>query len=899
MVSLIGLDGESLKPPEKRCLPDEIFEGKNVFVPQFCETSPDQPGLDVAGFCFHPLPGASMAGRVFSLPFHIFFVACLLLCDALGAQEEVDSEGLQFFEKHIRPVLVKECYDCHSAESDEIEGGLTLDTRVGIRKGGDRGPAVVPGHVRQSLLIEAIRHTDDDLKMPQEKKLSAEVISNFEKWIDMGAPDPRDGEAVIVDKYKVDMEKGRMHWAFRPPEKAEVPHVKQADWPRTDVDRFVIAAMEPKGLTPIGDADRRTLLRRLTFDLTGLPPTSDEMEAFAHENDEASYEDAVDRLLASPQYGEKWARHWLDVARYAESTGKTVNFYYPHAWRYRDYVIAAFNADKPYDQFIKEQLAGDLMTSDDPDIEAERLIATGFLALGPKTLNERSGLKYELDVVDEQIDVTTQAFLGITVACSRCHDHKFDPIPQTDYYAIAGIFRSTETRYGTVSYINAQRATPLISLPEGAKIETAAPRMTDRERQQVEAQIQSVRDSIRSLKDGIQQFFSQGRISLLQAQLDACEVDGTPKRLAMGVRDKPAKSRSGSRGSRGRRFGDFTFDGMETIGDTPVFERGEPDQPRKQTVPRGTLQVLTSEPLAIPSASSGRLELANWIASRQNPLTARVMVNRIWLQLFGRGLVPTPDDFGLAGRPPSHPELLDHLAVRFMDDGWSVRKLIKYLVMSRVYQLSTTADAKAMEVDPDNTFFWRMQPRRLDAECVRDAILAVSGQLELNPPVGSAVARSGEGPVSGFSRRSALQAVNDPKDRHRSIYLPVIRDNLPEAMGLFDGADPSLITASREQTTVPSQGLFLLNNEFVLRAADAAAKQLLKVESEPDRIRAAFFRFYGRPSTEAEQAAAERFIVAYKARLTTEGLDVSRQNAEVWSAFSQAVFASAEFQYRK
>lgn len=819
---------------------------------------------------------------------------------AVSAQEKLEPEQLEFFEKLIRPVLVKECYSCHSAGAKEVEGGLTLDTRAGIRKGGDRGAAVVPGNLRRSLVVEAIRHTDDELRMPPEKKLPADVIVNFEKWIAMGAPDPRDGEAVVADKYKIDIEKARKHWAYQLPQKVEAPDVKQSTWPRTDVDRFVLAALESKGRATVGDADRRTLLRRLSFDLTGLPPTPVEVEAFAAADSSAAFENAVDRLLESPRFGEKWARHWLDVARYAESTGKTVNFYYPHAWRYRDYVISALNADKPYDQFVREQLAGDLMPSDDPQVKAERMIATGFLAIGPKTLNERSGLKYELDVVDEQIDVTTQAFLGITVACARCHDHKFDPIPQTEYYAIAGIFRSTETCYGTVRYINAQRTSPLLSLPGEANVAMATSRLTVQERKRVEDQIQSVRDSIRNMQDRVQQFFASGRISLLQARLDAYDAEGNPKLLAMGVRDKPPASGFGSRFGSGRRgFGDFTNDGMRTIGDSPVFVRGEPDQPGDSRVPRGTLQMLTTEPLKAPAKSSGRLEFAEWIASRENPLTARVMVNRVWLQLFGRGLVPMADDFGLAGRPPTHPELLDHLAIRFVDDSWSVKKLIKYLVMSRVYQLSSTASPAAMEVDPDNTLLWRMAPRRLDAECLRDAMLAVSGQLDTAPPVGSVVARSGEGPVTSFGRNSTLAAVNDPRNTHRSIYLPVIRDNLPEALALFDGADPSLITADRQQTTVPSQALFLLNNEFVARASDAAAGQLLNKNSGAEQVHAAFLQFFGRPPSAAEQTSAERFIGAYRAQLSSGRVRESQQERELWSAFCQALFASAEFQYRK
>jgi hypothetical protein len=362
----------------------------------------------------------------------------------------------------------------------------------------------------------------------------------------------------------------------------------------------------------------------------------------------------------------------------------------------------------------------------------------------------------------------------------------------------------------------------------------------------------------------------------------------------MGVRDKPAGREFGPFRGRFGGPGGFTYDGTRAIADSPVYTRGEPDQPGNSRVPRGTLQVATRSPLKIPATSSGRLELAEWIASPETPLTARVLVTRVWLHLFGRGLVPTADDFGLAGRPPTHPKLLDHLAHRFMGNGWSVKKLIKHLMMSRVYQLSSRAQAAAGEVDPDNTLLWRMTPRRLEAECLRDALLAVSGQLNPTPPLGSVVARVGEGPLTrprlGGDRIAA--AINDPRNTHRSIYLPIIRDNLPEALSLFDAADPALIASDRPRTTVPSQGLFLLNNAFVLRAADAAADRLLEAhDTEAERIRGAFVRFYSRPPTDREQARAEAFLKAYRAQPTNE--------REAWSAFCQALFAGAEFQYRK
>jgi hypothetical protein len=814
--------------------------------------------------------------------------------------DKVSPEGAAFFERKIRPVLVAECYGCHaSTKGEKPRGGLALDTWAGTRQGGDSGPPFVSGDPAASLILQALRHDDPEFAMPPKKKLSDAIVRDFAEWIRLGAPDPR--QDAPADRREPDLEQGRRHWAFQPPRQVAPPQVKASDWPRTEVDRYILSSLEAQGLKPVADADPRTLLRRLALDLTGLPPTPAEVEAFAAAPTPAALAQTVDRLLASPQFGEKWARHWLDVARYAESTGKTVNFNYPHAWRYRDYVIDAFNSDKPYDQFIQEQLAGDWMPTDDPRARAERIIATGFLAIGPKTLNERSGLQFELDIVDEQIDVTTQAFLGMTIACARCHDHKFDPISQADYYALAGIFRSTETCYGTVTFINARRPTPLLPLPSEADPVAPPHRLTEAERRRIENQLASVRESVSAMRDPIQRFLASEQLSLLQARLDGYNADGHPHLLAMGVRDKP----SGREFTRPRdRFagpGGYSFNGSRAIADSPLYERGEVDQPSAERIPRGAPRVLCAEPLRIPASTSGRRELAAWIASPENPLTARVMVNRVWLQLFGRGLVPTADDFGLAGRPPSHPELLDHLALRFVEDGWSVKRLIKHLVLSRVYQLDAQASAAAREIDPENTWLWRMTPRRLDAEILRDAILAASGQLALTPPVGSAVARAGEGPVMRprLGGDSVTAALNDSRNTHRSVYLPIVRDNLPEALALFDGADPALITADRPQTTVPTQGLYLLNSAFLMRAADATADRLLELSDPADRIREAFLRCYSRPPTAQEQAAALVFLEGYRREATRNRAFGAAREREAWSAFCQALFASAEFQYRK
>src|SRR5579884_1414937 len=401
------------------------------------------------------------------------------------------ADQVAFFEKKIRPVLADSCFSCHSKESGKSKGGLLLDTRDAVLKGGANGPALVPGEPNKSLLIKALRYHNENLHMPPKGKLPDAVIADFEQWVRMGAPDPRTGGAVA--RHDIDIEKGRRFWAFQPPRKHAAPRVRDTAWPRSDVDRFLLAAMEAKGVKPVADADRATLLRRVTFDLTGLPPTPEEVDAFVNDKAPDAYEKVVDRLLASPRFGERWGRHWLDVARYAESSGKEVNINYPQAWRYRDYVIRSFNDDKPFDRFAREQLAGDLLPAANDRQQAEQLTATGFLAIGPKSHNERLPLHFELDVADEQIDATTQAFLGLTVACARCHDHKFDPIPQKDYYALAGIFRSTETCYGTVPLIQNRHPSPLLTLSPTCGQPSALPPLTAADRDRLTRQIDDLK----------------------------------------------------------------------------------------------------------------------------------------------------------------------------------------------------------------------------------------------------------------------------------------------------------------------------------------------------------------------------------------------------------------------
>jgi len=805
------------------------------------------------------------------------------------ARAEFTPEQLSFFESKIRPVLVDSCYECHSAESGKSKGGLVVDTKLGLRRGGNSGEAVVPHDLDGSLLWTAINWSDPDSEMPPKTPLPRDVIEDFRTWIEMGAPDPREADYVVQSD--VDLEEGRTDWAFQEPEKPSPPAVRNASWPRSEIDRFLLARLEAEGLEPVRDAKPLALLRRLHFDLVGLPPAPEELRPFlrAWEADpERAVGAVVDRLLESERFGERWGRHWLDVARYAESSGKEVNVTFPHAWRYRDYVIDSFNADKPYDEFLLEQLAGDLLPIRDDGDWQENLIATSFLALGTKGLNEQNARQFAFDQTDEQIDTTTQAFLGLTVACARCHDHKFDPIPTTDYYAMAGIFLSTETYFGTVRALQNRNATDLLLLPVADASPDRLPsrqrafmeqRLARAEEQIVEARRQLRQERMsRSMSDSdgnganpIRQVLRlSNTISQLRARLNAYDEEGRAKTFAMGVQDR------------------------EKPIDAQVLLRGEWDKPA-QEVPRGFLQVL-QEPghsASLPDDASGRLELARWMASEDNPLTARVMVNRIWHHLFGRGIVASLNNFGAMGKAPTHPELLDFLAVRFMEEDWSVKALIREIVLTRAYQLSSDFQSANYSQDPDNELLWRSSPRRLDAESIRDAMLVASGELVLDRPEGSMVADIGDGAVG---RRLGPDAVNRTVP-HRSVYLPIVRDLMPESLALFDGADPSIVTAEREVTNVPSQSLYLMNSPFVLRQSESMGRLLAKRFDTPrEQVAHAFLRTYGRLATPEEIESCIAFFRAFRpAAQRSLGGETVDQLA--LTSFCQALLCSAEFRF--
>jgi hypothetical protein len=863
------------------------------------------------------------------------FLVCLGTFQAAHAKQ--DPRALEFFETKIRPLLVENCYTCHSADTN-AHGGLRVDDRVGLLGGGNRGAAVVPGEPEKSLLLRAVRYTDKKLKMPPEGPLSDEQIADFTKWIQDGAawpavetPDDLDAPHPEYDELKA------THWAWQPLRKTTPPAVADPAWSADPVDRFLLATLEQQKLKPVRDAEKFALLRRVTFDLTGLPPSPEELDAFLADNSAAAFAKVVDRLLASPAYGERWGRHWLDVARYGESTGSSRNMPYPHAWRYRDYVIDAFNADMSYDQFLREQIAGDLLPVENEEQRQRQLVATGFLALGVKDVNQRFKVRFTMDNVDEQIDTVTRSVLGLTASCARCHDHKFDPIPTKDYYALAGIFTSTEICAGVRSKMGGgglDYYTPqmLLRLSEGdaPPPDPAAVASAQAKYDEAKEAFQAIRGTPEGLKKQPNGRPKQRQFRVKMDRALAALMELTDPTLrgeaAIGVRD------------------------AATIADTEVRLRGEAEQ-LGPVVPRGYLSVVALQDApAIPNDQSGRLQLAEWLTRPDNPLTARVIVNRVWQHLFGRGLVASVDNFGVTGDAPSHPELLDFLATRFVADGWSIKTLVRELVLTRAYQLSADEEPANLELDPANRFVWRHAPRRLDAEELRDATLAAAHALDAERPEGS-LARDLKVvellDSSPIARRLEAAA---RKDVHRSVYLPLVRGLTPTSLAVFDFAEQGMVTGDRDATTVATQALYLLNDSFVRRNAVALAATLLNDSgdsSDVDRIALAYRRVLGRAPTTDETQRAQAYIAdfeiaaaaiapgdaqlaaapsvsdepadnllagggdpvdppqnpdelpAVEAPVIEETIGPLDSKTAAWASFCQALFGSAEFRYTK
>ncbi|MCX6855888.1 MAG: PSD1 and planctomycete cytochrome C domain-containing protein [Verrucomicrobia bacterium] len=791
----------------------------------------------------------------------------LLILLLLTLGDFATAEDATFFESKIRPVLAKHCYECHSSESGKSKGGLMLDTKQTIRAGGDTGPAVVPGDAAKSLLLSAIKHSDPDLEMPPKKpQLPKTVITDFEMWIKSGAADPRESAVKVAKRLPVNVAAGRQFWSYQKPKQIA-----------GEIDAFIETKLKQNGLTPSPKAEPVALLRRLYFDLIGLPPTPDEVAAFLNSSHASNktYEEIVEELLKSPRFGERWGRHWLDVARFAESNGRESNLTFPHAWRYRDYVIDAVNADVPFNRFITEQIAGDLLPAKDDTERARLLIATGLLALGPKGLNEMSKAQFAADVADEQLDTVMRAVMASSVACARCHDHKTEPFSQEDYYAMVGIFKSTQTLYGNWIDSENNNHGHLIHLPKvngqmisGKSLPANRVKQLRDDLAKLNAEEKAQNEYIAKAKaegrdisaefnkiltTAIRILWSRGGI---EGALEAVDDQGHAVPLCMGVQD------------------------AQNIADSPLYERGELSHPA-QAVPRGFPRVIDVS-REISKTQSGRLELAQWLTSREHPLTARVMANRVWRHLFGAGIVRTVDNFGFSGERPSHPELLDHLAIRFMDSGWSVKALIKEIVMSKTYRQASTRRADVFDQDPDNRLLSHANKRRLDAEVIRDAMLGVSGTLDITRRAGSLVAELDGQSVSLIGFNTKLPSDLD-SSKHRSIYLPVMRDHLPDVLEQFDVANPNLVTGDRDVTNVPLQALYLMNGPFVQEQAAALAK---RIQSAPNRIQLAFELCFNRLPDAQETSLAETFL-----------RNSSGDESKLLAAFCQSLLCSAEFRF--
>jgi cytochrome c553 len=751
---------------------------------------------------------------------------------AAGQDGAPSEEQIRFFESRVRPLLADRCVGCHGPRKQK--SGLRLDSLAGMLQGGKAGPAVVPGKPERSLLVTAVRYRDADLRMPPDEKLPERDVEDLARWVAMGAPHPERISARMSRRSSVDVEAGRKHWAFRAPVLPELPPASAGN----PIDAFVDARLRAQGIRPLGRADRITLLRRATFDLIGLPPTPEEIEDFLADLSPEAYGRVVDRLLSSPHYGERWGRHWLDIARYADSNGMDENLAHGNAWKYRDYVVRSLNADKPYDRFLVEQLAGDLLDAEgDVARRHENLIATGFLALGPKVLAEVDEAKMEMDIVDEQIDSVGRGLLGLTLGCARCHDHKFDPIGQDDYYGLAGIFKSTRTMEN-FKKIARWYEHSLASSDDLAR-KAGHDRLVDAKKKEIaDLEKKGTEEAKKALKADLKKL--QEAAPVMPSAMGASE--GVIADAAIHVRGSHL-----------------------TLGDT---------------VPRRFPRVLAPDAAAL--SGSGRLAFARWLTSPGHPLTARVMVNRVWRWHFGRGLVPTVDNFGFQGQPPTHPELLDWLAVTFVRDGFSLKALHRRIMTSEVYQRSGGADLRALELDPENRLHWRRDVRRLEAEAIRDSMLAVSGTLDRTFGGSLLTVKNREFLFDHTSKDRSTYDV-----RRRSIYLPVIRNHLYDLFQLFDSTDATVLSGDRATSTVSPQALFLMNSDWVASLSAAMAARLIKAEpSREARLSRLFREAYGRTPSEEESRRMLRFVE-----------DGRTPEAEAWQSLCQAILSSSEFIY--
>ncbi len=814
---------------------------------------------------------------------HAWILIILLVASGDAAAAALPPEQLEFFEKKIRPVLAESCFKCHSATGEKVKGGLLLDSRDSMLKGGDSGPAVAPGNPDESLLIQAIRYKDPDTEMPPKKALSPEQVRDFEEWVRMGLPDPRAGAPEVEPAF--DLTKAQEFWSFQPVRDAGVPAVSDASWVRKPIDRFVLAKLEAKGFRPNLDLEKRALLRRATFDLTGLPPTPEEIDAFLADEAPEAFSKVVERLLASPRYGERWGRHWLDVVRYADTSGCNSDFPVPSVFRYRDYVVDAFNSDKPYDRFLREQIAGDLMPASTEAQRHEQVVATGYLAIS-RRFGSRNN-EFHL-TIDDTIDNLGKAVLGLSVSCARCHDHKYDPVLANDYYALYGIFESTTYAFpGTEIYRHTKDFVPLAAGEDAELFVREA------------LELAGLDDRVENLKNEKKRLLREEK-----REEEAAEKPLDPTKSVLAEYPKPP----------GRKAADATQELQEVMDrqkalvvrqerlpkayavqdgkarNTKLQRKGDPKNLGDE-VPRGFLTVLGGQKLSPEEQGSGRRELAEWLTKPANPLTARVMVNRIWQQHFGRGLVRSVNDFGLRGEAPTHPELLDWLASRFVESGWSVKAMHRLIMLSRTYQMSSIDRPEMLQADLNNDLLWRVDRRRLSAEEIRDALLSFSGSLDLTP--------AGAHPFPGEPEWRYTQHkpfIADYPSRKRTIFLMQQRIRKQPFLEVFDGADTNATTGTRPLSTTPIQALFLMNNELAHGEAEKLAVRLTQ-DSERDgaRIDRAYRLVLGRPAETNELEVANAYLEQVAGELESAGVSADQQPKVALASFVRVLISSNEF----
>ncbi|MFO0978852.1 MAG: DUF1549 domain-containing protein [Planctomycetaceae bacterium] len=786
---------------------------------------------------------------MFALPQHrsirfILLLTAIVLPGTARGDDALKPDDVTFFEERIRPVLVEHCYECHSANSKILRGGLLVDSRDPFRKGGDSGPAFVAGSPDESLLIKSLRH--ETYEMPPKGKLPDPVIADFVEWVRRGAPDPR--TTATQGKLKpVDWDAAAKHWAFNPVTQPVPPEIQPADdreasWTSNPIDRFVLTKLRQEGFHPAPQADKRTLIRRATFDLTGLPPTPVEVNEFLADESPDAFAKAVDRLLSSPHYGERWGRHWLDLVRYADSNGADENHGLPNSWRYRDYVIRKFNEDLPLDQFIVQQLAGDLLpVPDDEKAAGDLITATGMLVIGPKMLAEQDKDKMIIDIVDEQVDNVSRTMLGLTMGCARCHDHKFDPLAARDYYALAGIFYSTKTMANR-EFVSQWLERPLPSKDiERARVAHQAAidqAKAELERLNKEA---AASDMIKT---------QQAAVEKLEKEMPAFDqvmsvTEGTPTDLPVHLR------------------GNHLTQGPEKIA---------------RTMP--TILTRTLPAPAIAREKSGRLEFAQWLVSPQHPLTSRVMANRIWMWHFGKPLMKSPSNFGLQSEPPTHPELLDWLAQELMRRKWSLKDMHRLIMLSSTWQMASSGSPDDEERDPENRFWRRANRRRLEAEPVRDSILFVGNQLD--------------------TQLFGAPAGTDAK--RRAIYISINRAALYQMFSTFDYVETDNHIEQRPVTIVPSQALFMMNSPMVFDSAKSLAGSVLSQSSadpaadQTPLLNAVFEKLFARQAQPAEVERSLQFLRETE-QLLNNVPDAAERRLQTWAALCRSLMASNEFVY--